>query len=128
MFNKYITVWFSKIYTMKIKYLNILDSKQLFIVALLSLLFLNACTTTQKPEIGSRYTVSTDDGNYTIVKIIDVKKKEISYLKNDYQVSELQYIDSIDIDINYSDAPETLSIKEFKNLPLTYHNIKPIKK
>ena len=108
---------------------HIKTTKWSYLITLFTLLFFVNCTfDINKPVVGDRYVMPLPNHNFTILKITAVQRKKISYLQNDLYVSELKYIDSIDVDTNYTDSPKTIPYKAFKTLPLTYHNPKPTKK
>jgi len=56
------------------------------------------------------------DKTYTSLKINKTTAKEITYILNDYEVSEKEMIYSINLQKNYTDYPITKTKKDFENM------------
>jgi len=97
------------------KYLVIKTYIKILLVFLLFASFSSCETEINKLKTGSIYILK--QGNYyTTIKIHTVKRKSISYIPNDYQVSTKKMVYSINKDENYTDNPISLSKKEFKKI------------
>ena len=94
-----------------------------FRVYLLGLLFLSivSCKKELKPALGDEFYVETFDHKFTSYKVVDVNKKMVWYVINDYKVSDKNYIDSIFSKKQYTDTPIEIKRKEFNNLPITFY-------
>lgn len=78
---------------------------------------LSACSdSANKPKIGDIYVITSDVKSFTTWKITDIKLRQISYIPNDYHVSDTLYIDSINYPKNYTDLAKSIKIKEFKKI------------
>lgn len=102
-YSKFITVWNN------LKYKIIKANTLLFLA-----LFISVCSCEPKvPEvhIGDVY-VLRQENNYTTIKIITVNKENISYIPNDYLVSDKKML----VSINKSETiPTTLIYSKKKN-------------
>ena len=93
-----------------------------FILVLLMLLsVLSACSdSSNKPKIGDIYVIKSDMKSFTTWKITDIKSRQISYIPNDYHVSDTLYIDSINYSKNYTDLAKSIKAKEFRKFTNKY--------
>ncbi len=97
------------------------------LVIMLSIFY--ACKSTpEHPKTGDIYFHQLNDGQFAIIEITNTTRKRVSFLKNDYSVSALLFIDSVTKAPNYSDEPETLSYIEFKSSNYHLYKSKPNKK
>lgn len=108
-YSKFITVWNNYKYKIKIIKTNTL----LFLALFISIY---SCESeVPKVDIGDVY-VLKQENSFTTIKIITVNKKNISYIPNDYLVSDKEMLISINLPENYTDNIHILPIKEFKKM------------
>lgn len=65
------------------------------------------------PKIGEVYVITLDNQLFTTWKIAKVGKSEIWYVQNDYNVSEKNMTDAINLEKNYTDAPKSIDRDAF---------------
>jgi len=66
-----------------------------------------------KIETGDIFLVSTNEKTYTTWKISKIEKNTIWYICNDYSVSEIGLINSINRSYNYTDSSNSIDKKTF---------------